>query len=266
MISPTSEPIRFGDGDAYERFMGAWSRLVGASFLDWLTPPPALRWLDVGCGNGAFTTLLAERAQALSIAGIDPSEQQLAYARQQSSLKDAQLLQADAQDLPFPADDFDCAVMPLVLPFVPDPGQGVAEMARVVRPGGLVCAYIWDLTAGGFPYQPVRDALSARGVSTPDAPSPESSQLPVMEGLWSDAGLDAITSRPFTVERTFADFAAFWAIVSAGPSVGQAIRAMEPAHRSALQQHLQTVLSANGDGSITLSGRANAIAGWVPAT
>jgi len=118
-MSTASEAIRFSDGDAYERFMGAWSRLVGASFLAWLAPAPALRWLDVGCGNGAFTSLLAERLEPLSIAGIDPSEQQLAYARAQPSLREAQLLQAGAMELPFGAAAFDSAVMPLVLPFVP---------------------------------------------------------------------------------------------------------------------------------------------------
>ncbi|MFZ9270288.1 MAG: class I SAM-dependent methyltransferase [Prochlorococcaceae cyanobacterium] len=263
-MTSASEAIRFSDGAAYERFMGEWSLLVGGSFLEWLAPPPALRWLDVGCGNGAFTALLAERLEPLSIAGIDPSEQQLAYARARPNLREAQLLQADAMELPFAADAFDSAVMPLVLPFVPAPGQGVAEMARVVRPGGLVSAYIWDLGGGGFPYQQVREALNAWQIHTPDPPSPEASGLPVMEALWQDAALAEVRTCSIGVERTFADFAAFWAIVSAGPSVGQAIRAMQPDQQQVLQQQVQELLQTGADGSITVSGRANAIAGVVP--
>ena len=69
--------IRFDDGTAYERMMGRWSQLAGAIFLDWLAPPAGLRWLDVGCGNGAFTELLVERCAPASVQGIDPSEGQL---------------------------------------------------------------------------------------------------------------------------------------------------------------------------------------------
>ena len=75
-----TDRIRFDDGAAYERYMGEWSRLAGETFLGWLAPRPGLRWLDVGCGNGAFTELLAGRCAPLSVHGIDPSEAQLAYA------------------------------------------------------------------------------------------------------------------------------------------------------------------------------------------
>jgi len=137
-------------------------------------------------------------------------------------------------------------------------------MARVVRPGGLVSAYIWDLGGGGFPYQQVREALKAWQISTPDPPSPEASGLQVMEALWQDAALEAVRTCSIRVERSFADFAAFWAVVSAGPSVGQAIRAMQPAQQQALQQQLKEQLHSGANGSIIIAGRANAIAGGVP--
>jgi len=70
--------IRFDDGAAYERAMGSWSQLAGAIFLDWLAPPAGLRWLDIGCGNGAFTELVVERCAPTTVYGIDPSEGQLA--------------------------------------------------------------------------------------------------------------------------------------------------------------------------------------------
>src|SRR5437763_6995145 len=99
-----SNQIRFDDGVAYERYMGKWSQLAGQSFLEWLAPKPGLRWLDVGCGNGAFTEMLAERYAPAEIQGIDPSEQQLAFARSRPALHAAQFRQADAMALPF-ADD-----------------------------------------------------------------------------------------------------------------------------------------------------------------
>src|SRR3982751_4835087 len=122
------DEIRFDDGAAYERYMGTWSRLAGDVFLDWLAPASCLRWLDVGCGNGAFTEMLVERCAPASVTGIDPSEGQLAFARTRPALRAAQFRQGDAMALPFPDDTFDAAVMPLVIFFVPDPEKGVAEM------------------------------------------------------------------------------------------------------------------------------------------
>ena len=134
----TPNEIRFTDGAAYERYMGTWSQLAGDQFIDWLAPEPGWRWLDVGCGNGAFSATIAERCAPASVHGIDPSDAQLTYARTRFTPRAVQFQQGNAMALPFLDDTFDAAVMPLVVFFVPDPSKGVAEMARVVRPGGVV--------------------------------------------------------------------------------------------------------------------------------
>ena len=61
-------------GQSAKRYMGSWSRLAGEVFLDWLAPRPGLRWIDIGCGNGAFTELLVQRCAPAEVQGIDPSE------------------------------------------------------------------------------------------------------------------------------------------------------------------------------------------------
>jgi ubiquinone/menaquinone biosynthesis C-methylase UbiE len=137
----TEHQIRFDDGAAYERMMGAWSRIAGGTFLDWIAPRPGLRWVDVGCGNGAFTELVVERCAPAEVHGIDPSEGQLKYARARPATRMAEFRQGDAMALPFPDNSFDLAVMALVIFFVPDPAKGVAEMVRVVSPGGTVAAH-----------------------------------------------------------------------------------------------------------------------------
>src|SRR5215204_3464697 len=126
------QQIRFDDGASYEQMMGIWSRSAGDIFLDWLAPLPGLRWIDVGCGNGAFTDLSVERCRPVEVQGIDPSEGQLAFARTRPSSRVAEFRQGDAMALPFPADTFDAAVMALVIVFVSDPLKAVEEMVRVV--------------------------------------------------------------------------------------------------------------------------------------
>ncbi|MFM9844852.1 MAG: class I SAM-dependent methyltransferase, partial [Dongiaceae bacterium] len=93
------QTIRFDDGAAYEQMMGIWSRSAGQVFLDWLAPPPGLRWIDVGCGNGAFTELLVDRCAPAEIQGIDPSEGQLAYARTRPGARPAEFRLGDAMAL-----------------------------------------------------------------------------------------------------------------------------------------------------------------------
>jgi SAM-dependent methyltransferase len=265
-MAMSSEPIRFNDGAGYDRFMGAWSRLAGQEFLGWIAPQPGLRWLDVGCGNGAFTQLIAEQSAPLSLVGIDPSEAQLAFARQQPLLQSVEFVNADAMALPFPDAAFDLAVMPLVIFFVPEPAKGVAEMARVVAPGGTVAAYAWDMEGGGFPYRDVTETLSAIGRSTPMPPSPEASRLEVLWDLWAAAGLGDLQTREIAVERTFDDFEDFWSTLLGGPSAGQALAAMNEEERSGFRALLRARVQPAGSGPITLPARAHAIRGTVPVT
>lgn len=259
-----TDHIRFDDGAAYERYMGEWSRLAGETFLDWLAPESGLRWLDVGCGNGAFTEMLVERCAPLSVQGIDPSEAQLAYARTRPAARVAQFRRGDAMALPFPDDTFDAAVMPLVIFFVPNPATGVSEMARVVRPGGNVAAYAWDMEGGGFPYEALHDEMRGRGVEVPTPPSPDASRIDAMRDLWAGAGLDSVETREINVRRTFADFDDYWATVLGGPSVGPQLAAMASEELALLKARMRARLPTDAAARITYDAQANAVKGRVP--
>jgi SAM-dependent methyltransferase len=259
-----TDQIRFDDGAAYERYMGEWSRLAGETFLDWLAPQPGLRWLDVGCGNGAFTEMIVGRCAPASVHGIDPSEGQLAYARTRPAARVAQFRRGDAMALPFPDDSFDAAVMPLVIFFVPDPARGVAEMARVVCPGGAVAAYAWDMEGGGFPYEALQEEMRGLGVAVPTPPSPGASRIDALLELWAGAGLDAVETREITVRRTFADFDDYWAAVRGGPSVGPQLAALASETLALLKARMRARLPADAADRITYGARANAVKGRVP--
>jgi SAM-dependent methyltransferase len=244
--------------------MGKWSQLAGETFLDWLAPKSGLRWLDVGCGNGAFTEMLVERCAPVSVQGIDPSEGQLAFARTRSLSRVAQFRQGDAMALPFPDDTFDVAVMPLVIFFVPDPATGVAEMVRVVCPDGTVTAYAWDMVGGGFPYEALRAEMGELGVDVPVPPSSDASRIDAMRDLWTGAGLEAVETREITVQRTFADFDDYWTTILGGPSVGPQLAAMASDALVLLKVRMRALLLADVTGRIIYSARANAVKGRVP--
>ena len=259
-----AEPqIHFNDGAGYERMMGKWSRLAGEVFLDWLKPPSGLRWIDVGCGNGAFTELLAERCAPAEIQGIDPSEPQLAFARSRHSADIAQFRQGDAMALPFADNSFDAAVMALVIFFVSDPAAGVAEMARVVRPGGSVTSYAWDMENGGFPNEPLLAQMRAMGLPPIRPPSFAASRMENLRTLWTDAGLDRIETREITVQRTFVDFDDFWGAAMLGASIKATVATMTPDQLERLKESVRTQLGVDHSKPVTLSARANAILGRV---
>jgi SAM-dependent methyltransferase len=256
--------IRFDDGAAYERMMGIWSRLAGDIFLDWLAPPAGLRWIDVGCGNGAFTELVVERCAPAEVQGIDPSDGQLAYARARAAARMAEFRHGDATALAFAADRFDAAVMALVIFFVSDPARGVAEMARVVCPGGIVATYVWDVFGGGFPPEPFHAEMRALGLTPLRPPRSDVSRMEALRDLWTGADLDAVETREIAVQRTFADFDDFWTTSILGASIGPTVAAMASGDVERLKTRLRARLPAEPAGRITYGARANAIKGRVP--
>jgi len=257
------QQIRFDDGAAYERMMGVWSRLAGAIFLDWLAPRAGARWIDVGCGNGAFTELIVERCAPAEIEGIDPSEAQIAFARQRPAARVARFRLGDAMALPFPESRFDAAVMALVIFFVPEPAKGVAEMARVVGPGGVVAAYAWDALGGGLPFEPVQAEMRAMGLTPLLPPSAGASRIDALRDLWAGAALGDVETREIVVHRVFADFDDFWTTSLLGPSIGSRIASMPPGDAERLKTGVRARLPADAGGRITYTARANAVKGRV---
>jgi|SRR5262245_22136973 len=252
----------FTDGAGYERLMGRWSRLAGESFLDWLDPPSSLRWLDVGCGNGAFTEELIARCAPAGVVAIDSSDAQLAHARVRPGAEMAEFRVGDAQKLPFADASFDVAVMALVVAFLPDPLKAVMEMARVVRPGGWIATYMWDIPGGGAPTNPIYVAMESVGISPVRPPNSTASRRDAMHNLWQDAGLDSIDTRVIRIPVVYSGFDDFWESNSApaGPQ-GKLIHAMAPSDREELRTRLRKQMPTASDGSIAYEAYANAVRG-----
>jgi len=245
--------------------MGRWSRVVGDAFLEWLDVPPGLRWLDVGCGNGAFTEVLIARCAPDEIIAIDPSDAQLAYARARQGTKMAQFRVGEAQSLPFADNSFDAAAMALVINFLSDPVKAAAEMARVVRRGGWVATYMWDVPGGGLPVEPINVAMSSLGMNLRNVPDGAASERNNMRAIWEKAGLQSIDTRVIRIPIVYSDFDDFWDSNSApiGPR-GKALDDLPPHAKEQLKTRLREQLPTASDGSIRYEGFANAVKGRAP--
>ena len=253
----------FSDGEAYERSIGRWSREVGGLFLDWMATPVGLRWLDVGCGNGAFTEEIIAHCAPSAVSGLDPSQEQINHARSRDAGKMADYQIGDAQALAFGEGAFDAAVMALVISFVPDPAGAVAQMARVVRPGGWVAAYMWDFAGGGVPTYPLSAGAKDLGITFAQPYSVDVSRLHVLRDLWLAGGLAEVETRAIRIRVRHENFDAFWnSNGQVGPS-GKAIASLQPETRARLREHLRATMAAGPDGGIEFDAWANAVKGRV---
>ena len=257
--------IYFTDGAAYDRLMAPWSRAAGKEFLDWLAVPPGLRWLDVGCGTGAFTELVLERSSPRDLSAVDPAEDQIAYARTKPAAKRVNFRLAEAQKLPFADGEFDVAAMALVITFVPDPAQAIAEMKRVVKPGGMLGTYVWDFLGKGNTQQPLREAVEARGIPVQPTPGHVHSRLENLRAIFTGAGLEAVSVRPIEIDISYPNFDEYWtAQTGFANTVVQHMRKMTEAQIEELKAHLREHLPRDKAGRIVYKAWANAAKGRVP--
>ncbi len=164
--------------EAYTRFMGRYSLPLAVKFLDLLDPQRGQRVLDVGCGTGIVTAELAERVGQEAVSAIDPSPPFLSAVRMR--LPHVDLRDGHAEEMPFDDDTFDLALAQLSVHFMADPARGVAEMARVVRPGGTVAAVVWDVHGGGSPlavFWRAAHAFDPNAMAASPLPGPEDADL-----------------------------------------------------------------------------------------
>jgi len=247
----------FDDADAYERYMGRWSRAVGEKFLAWLAPPKDARWLDIGCGTGAFSRLIAERCAPKSLSGIDPSAAQIEFAR--GKLPDADLRVADSMALPFGDAAFDVVASALVLHFIPDRGKAFAEMKRVARRGGVVTAYTWErsATTDFAPYAALLRGFAALGIEAMRSPTVPEQQLDGLRAGAAAAGLTDIAVTQIEATQGFKNFDEYWQVQTLTVSpVGKTVAKLDEAQRARLCETMRGIVPIAGDGSISYPARA----------
>jgi len=251
----------FADAAAYQRFMGRYSDKLAHEFARAAGVGPGQTVVDVGCGTGALTAVLADIVGAGRVAGADPSAPFVEQARARVPGADLRVAQAEA--LPFDDDSFDVAVSQLVFHFVSDPAEAVREMVRVTRPGGRVAACVWDMTGGMTMIRAFWDAARASGSTEPGETERFGGKPGQLAGLWRDAGLGDVVDESLTVSVDYPDYAELWQsfLGAAGP-IGVYATSLGEHERDALASALHERLGAP-EGPFTLTASAWYAAGVV---
>ncbi|HEU4451218.1 MAG TPA: class I SAM-dependent methyltransferase [Gaiellaceae bacterium] len=243
--------------EAYDRFVGRYGEglargLVAAAGLQ------TGRALDVGSGPGALTRVLADRLGPEHVCAVDPSEPFVSALRERLPGVDARVASAEA--LPFADGEFDAALSQLAVNFMADPEAGVAEMRRVVRPGGAVGASVWD-----YPGEMtlLRAFWEAAAALEPELVAARDERAVMsfddegeLAGLWRRAGLEDVEEGELLVAASYESFDDLWAPLELGVGpAGAYVVSLDPARREALQTELHRRLGAP-EGPFELSARA----------
>lgn len=253
--------------EAYEAYMGRWSRLVGDQFLEWLDLPDGLRWLDMGCGTGALSQTILKQCAPSGVIGIDPSDDYIAYANSSTYSGVASFQVGDAQALPFDDESFDVVVSALAINFVPDKTRAASEMVRVVRRGGTAALYVWDL-AGSMNmmrhFWKVATTVDPEAVRQNNARGSEITRPEALTDLFNDAGLQEIETRPINIMTSYQKFDDYWLpIINNTQAVGRYCQSLPEMQLTEIRNRLSDALPTENDGTIAFAGRAWAIRGNV---
>ncbi len=257
--------IKWKNSEAYEHFVGRWSRPVAQEFLKWLAPVPGIRWLDIGCGTGALSESILQLTEPLSVKGIDLSEDFVSYCREKLSAKQASFEKGDALSLAIETASFDAAVSGLVHNFLPQNESALIEKKRVVRPGGMIAIYVWDY---GGKMQMLRHFWNAAVAIDPTAYDLDEGRRffackpePLVE-QFRRIGLDNIKVTSIDIWTEFKSFDDYWTpfLGGQGPAASY-VASLDAKQRVALRDRLQASLPVAVDGSIPLIARAWAVCG-----
>ncbi|MBA2255427.1 MAG: methyltransferase domain-containing protein [Chloroflexi bacterium] len=256
---------RWSGSDDYEWYVGRWSRLVAAPFLEWLAIRPGADWIDVGCGTGNLTARILELAAPRTVLAVDPSADFLSAAAQRTSRDGVRFVIGSAEAVPGQAGSADAVVSGLVLNFVPDAAAALREAVRLTRPRGTVAAYVWDYAEGMELMRRFWDAATVLDAAAAQRDEGRRFSITNPAGLtrlWSDAGLTAVEVRSIDIPTEFRDFDDYWGPFLTGVGAAPAYAAgLDAGRQERLRERLRASVPVAPDGTLRMTARAWAVRG-----
>jgi ubiquinone/menaquinone biosynthesis C-methylase UbiE len=253
------------DADAYEAYVGRWSRVAAVEFLDWLGVAPQSAWLDVGCGTGALAQTILRCHDPSRVDAFDLSPAFIEEAASKTNDSRATFRIADAGALPSADASFDAVVSGLMLNAAPDQPRALSEFVRTARQGGIVGVYVWDFdgemqmlrrfweAANSLDPEADRDRdVSGFAICKPDR----------LKEAFTEARLRDVEVRAIDAPTLFRDFDDYWKPFLRGPAPAPThVRSLSEAKRTELRERIRAGLPIAADGSIPMIARAWAAKG-----
>ncbi|HME98366.1 MAG TPA: methyltransferase domain-containing protein [Terriglobia bacterium] len=261
--------MMFGNAEAYDRFMGRWSRVLAPLLVDFAGVPDAGRVLEIGSGIGTLAFEIAKRETGRQVTGIDPSNEFVAYAISQNAFPDRTSFHVgDAQDLHFADATFVAALSLLVFNFIPDPEKALRETCRVTKRGGRITAAVWDY---GDEMRMLRAFWDAAAEVDPRAEKVDEKHMPLcraseLSQLWKQAGLEEVHEQPLDITMSFDSFSDYWEpfLLGQGPA-GAYVRSVDTDRLAMLRNTVKRRLPLSSENdAFALHARVWAVRGTVP--
>src|SRR3984957_4934820 len=256
---------RWTSGGHYDEWMGRWSRLLARDFLNWLSVPAGLRWIDVCCGSGMVTEAIVERNAPSIVAGIDASSAQISFAREHRANPNVTFETGDAMALQFADSSFDMAVCGLGLNYIPSSSRALEEFCRVTRAGGTVAAYVWDYSGGAIFLRKFWDAAAAVDGEAIHYDQATRFKICTQEGLRSlfeQAKLEDVSLHALDIVTRFASFDDYWEPLLTGQgSAPNYLATRDETARTAIRERVRAAMPTGAQGAIEMPARAWAIRG-----
>ena len=262
-----SNPL-FSEAEAYERYMGRWSRGLAPLLVRFAGVRDSHAVLEVGSGTGALAAAVAAAVPSATVVGIDPAAAYVASAQSKRPSDRLSFEVGEARQMRFEDAAFNRTLSLLVINFIPDPQAALLEMKRVTRHGGMVAAAVWDYREG---MEMLRTFWDAAIALRPDDGARDERHMPLcgrgeLVALWRRGGLESVVEEGLTIETPFSSFDDYWIpfTLKQGPA-GAYVAGLAPAEREALRLRLRQRLVGDGpDHPFVLSARAWAARGVVP--
>ncbi|MFL5335645.1 MAG: class I SAM-dependent methyltransferase [Geminicoccaceae bacterium] len=254
----------------YEQLMGRWSRLLAGPFIGFAGVADGERVLDIGCGTGSLTFALPQAANVAEVAAIDYAPAFVEEARRRNTDPRITISQRDACAIPFPDGRFDRALSLLVLHFVPEADRAIAEMCRVVRPGGVVAAAVWDHLGGMSSMRMMWDTVAAQDEEAPRLRGRYCFQPMMrpdeMRRSFAARGLVDVAQTSLLIRMEYVSFADYWSPITAGEGpLGKYVAGLDPARRAKVDEAVRAAYEAGQpDGPRSFAAVAWACRGVVP--
>lgn len=227
---------------SYDRFMGRYSTQLSPQLADLAGLKAGQRVLDVGCGPGVLTGELVGRVGAPNVSAADPSETFVAATRHR--YPDVDVHQGPAEELPFDDDTFDVSLAQLVVHFMADPVEGLREMKRVTRPGGVVAASVWDFGGGRGPLSPFYEAARHLDPEVHDESERPGTQKGHLLELFEAAGLSNPEESTVTASIEHATFEDWWEPFKLGVgTAGSYLSSLDPDRQAQIEAIAREIIS-----------------------